>query len=490
MKKKYAALLVFLVAIILVILGFKVSKQFYPNTYYKIYLSDKYLGTIESIDKLNKYIDENEAEIKDKYKVKNVYAPEELKYQKVVTFNKSLISIEDMYKLLKEKSHFSIPGYEYKIEVEGDENIVTVNVLSEDIFKEGIEKVISTFVGENEYNSYKNNSQLEIDTVGIKYNNIYVEGTITYKEKNISVDKTIYTNADDLASFFLYSENKDQSTYTVKLGDTISTISYANEISEEEFLMSNPMFSNQYNLLYPGQIVSIVKLNPQIKVVVEEYAVADLPKKYAIEERHDETKFKGDNTVIQKGENGLERVSQSITIVNGITVDATPISKVELKPAINEIVIKGDKIIPNVGSLYSWLWPTDSGYRLSSRFGYRTDPVYGGRALHGGIDITGLGYGANIYATNNGTVERIRSDAWGLGNHVVINHNNGYYSVYGHMQRFAENLHVGQTVARGQLLGYIGSTGKSTGAHLHFEVHKGCYTCRIDPCSVVDGCRR
>ena len=489
MKKLYATLIVVVVAIILIVLGFKVSKQFYPNTYYKLYLSDKYIGTIDSMDALNEYIDEHETEIKEKYKVKNVYAPEELRYQKVVTFNKNLTPIENMYGLLKDKSQFTVSGYEYKIEIEGDENIVTVNVLSEDIFKDGVEKVIKTFVGENEYESYKNNSQVEIDTTGIRYNNIYVEGTITYKEKNISVGKTIYINSDDLASFFLYSEEKDQKTYTVKQGDTISTISYSNEISEEEFLMSNPKFSNQNNLLYPGQVVSIVKLNPQIKVVVEEYAVADLPKKYAIEERHDETKYKGDNTVIQKGENGLERVSQSITIVNGITVDATPISKVELKPAINEIVIKGDKIIPNVGSLYSWLWPTNSGYRLSSRFGYRTDPVYGGRAHHNGIDITGLGYGANIYATNNGTVEKIASDPWGLGNHVVVNHNNGYWSVYGHMQRFAEGLHVGQTVARGQLLGYIGSTGKSTGAHLHFEVHKGCYTCRIDPCSVVDGCR-
>ncbi len=482
MKKGIAAFIVVIVAAISILLGFNYTKRYSPNTYYKIYLSDEYLGMIENLEDLYKYIDSNNEEIKQKYNVKNVYVPENFKYQKIVTYNNDLTSVEEIYNLIKQKAPFTISAYEYKIDDDG--NILIVNVISEDIFKKGMEKTIETFVGEEEFKSYQEDTQEEVKTTGIKYNNIYIEGTITYKNKHISVDKTIYTTPEDLASFLLYSENKEEKTYTVKSGDTISSISYANEISEEEFLMSNSTFTNSNNLLYPGQIVSIVKLNPQVKVVVEEYAVTDMTKKYAIEERHDETKYKGDNTVIQKGEDGLERVAQNITIVNGVIVDSVPVSKVELKPSINEIVVKGDKIIPNVGSLYSWLWPTDSGYRISSRFGYRTDPVEGGRKHHNGIDISGLGYGANIYASNNGTIEKIISDTWGLGNHVVINHNNGYWTVYAHMQRFGD-IKVGQTVARGQIIGYIGSTGKSTGAHLHFEVHKGCYLCRINPFEVV-----
>jgi len=483
LKKIYAVIIVIITVIISILLGFNVSKKFSPNTYYKIYLKDEYLGTISSLDDLYEYIDSKEIDAKNKYNIDKVYVPEDFKYQKVVTYNNDIIGVENMYEILKEKSSFTISAYEYKIKL--DEDILTINVMDKDIFKDGVEKTINIFVGEEAYTEYKNDTQKEIETTGIKYNNIYVEGEITYKLKNISLSKTIYTNSDDLASFFLYSEDKEQKTYIVKSGDTISSISYENEISEEEFLMSNPKFSNSYNLLYPGQEVSITKLNPQIKVVVEEYAISDMEKKYIVEERHDENKYKGDNEVIQKGENGLERVAQNITIVNGVTIDAINVSKVELKPAVNEIVIKGDKIIPNVGSLYSWLWPTDSGYRISSRFGWRIDPVYGGRAHHNGLDIAGLGYGGNIYASNNGTIEKIRSESWGLGNYVVINHNNGYYTVYGHMQRFADNLQEGQTVARGQVIGYIGSTGKSTGAHLHFEVHKGCYNCRIDPLSVL-----
>lgn len=484
MKKGVAIFIVVLVAIISIVLGFNYKKRYSPNTYYKIYLDDEYLGKIESIDNLYKYVDQQQTEIKEKYNVKNVYVPENFRSQKVVTYDNELTSIEDMYKLLDEKSSFTIPGYEYKIDDNG--TITIVNVTSTDIFKKGTEKVVSTFVGEEGYEAYRNDTQAEIDTTGIKYTNIYIEGTITYKEKNISVSKKIYTNPDDLASFFLYSEEKDEKSYTVKSGDTISSISYANEISEEEFLMSNPKFSNALNLLYPGQEVSIVKLNPQIKVVVQEYSVTDMTKKYATEERHDENRYKGDNEIIQKGEDGLERVAQNVTYVNGIIVDAINVSKVELKPSVSEIVIKGDKIIPNVGSLYSWQIPLDSGYRISGRFGWRTDPVYGGRAHHNGIDIAGLPKGSPIYAVNNGTVQRVVSGNTGLGNYVVINHNNGYWSIYGHMVGHAEGLKEGQTVARGQVIGYIGSTGKSTGVHLHLEIHKGCYLCRIDPLTVID----
>ena len=484
MRKAFAITIVVLVAIVTVLLGFNYKKKYSPNTYYKIYLSDKYLGMIKSMNDLYEYIDLKQASVKEKYKVNKVSVPEEFRFQKVVTYNNDLTDIEEIYNKLNEESSFTISAYEYTIDDDG--NLTTINVISQEVFKDGVEKVISTFVGEQEYNDYKNDTQKQIDSTGIRFNDIYVEGTITYKNKDISLSKKIYTDKDDLASYLLYSENKDEKTYIVKSGDTISSISYENEISEEEFLMSNPKFSNSQNLVYAGQEVSIVKLNPQIKIVVQEYSVSDMIKKYVTEERHDETRFKGDNEVIQKGEDGLERVAQNITIVNGIIVNAINVSKVELKPSVSEIVIKGDKIIPNVGSLYSWLLPVDSGYRISGLYGWRIDPVVGGRAHHNGIDIAGLPVGSNIYAVNNGTIEKVVKGNTGLGNYVVINHNNGYWSVYGHMIRHAEGLQVGQTVARGQIIGYIGSTGKSTGPHLHLEIDKGCYLCRIDPLTIID----
>jgi murein DD-endopeptidase MepM/ murein hydrolase activator NlpD len=107
--------------------------------------------------------------------------------------------------------------------------------------------------------------------------------------------------------------------------------------------------------------------------------------------------------------------------------------------------------------------------RVASGFGYRVDPVYKTVKFHGGLDFAAP-QGTPIYATANGTVKVAGNLGNGYGNHVVVNHGYGYETLYGHMYRI--NVRSGRAVKRGEILGYVGSTGKSTGPHLHYEVHK------------------
>ena len=107
--------------------------------------------------------------------------------------------------------------------------------------------------------------------------------------------------------------------------------------------------------------------------------------------------------------------------------------------------------------------------RIASGFGYRIDPVYKVTKLHAGLDFAAP-IGTPIYATANGTVKEADFNEGGYGNHVVINHGYGYETLYGHMVRM--KARVGQKVKRGEVIGYVGSTGKSTGPHCHYEVHK------------------
>lgn len=107
--------------------------------------------------------------------------------------------------------------------------------------------------------------------------------------------------------------------------------------------------------------------------------------------------------------------------------------------------------------------------RVASGFGYRIDPVYKTVKFHGGLDFAAP-QGTPIYATANGTVKVAGNLGNGYGNHVVVNHGYGYETLYGHMFRI--NVRPGRSVKRGEILGYVGSTGKSTGPHLHYEVHK------------------
>ncbi|HEY4148906.1 MAG TPA: M23 family metallopeptidase [Chitinophagaceae bacterium] len=107
--------------------------------------------------------------------------------------------------------------------------------------------------------------------------------------------------------------------------------------------------------------------------------------------------------------------------------------------------------------------------RIASGFGYRVDPVYKTVKMHAGLDFAAP-QGTPIYATANGTVSVAGNTANGYGNHVVINHGYGYETLYGHMVRV--KVHAGQKVKRGEIIGWVGSTGKSTGPHCHYEVHK------------------
>ena len=107
--------------------------------------------------------------------------------------------------------------------------------------------------------------------------------------------------------------------------------------------------------------------------------------------------------------------------------------------------------------------------RMASGFGYRLDPFYHTFTFHGGMDFTAE-TGTEVYATGDGRVVKRQSDAWGYGNHIIVNHGHGYTTVYAHLSRFA--VGNGTKVKRGQLIGYVGSTGRSTGPHLHYEVRR------------------
>jgi murein DD-endopeptidase MepM/ murein hydrolase activator NlpD len=114
--------------------------------------------------------------------------------------------------------------------------------------------------------------------------------------------------------------------------------------------------------------------------------------------------------------------------------------------------------------------------RIASGFGFRIDPVYKTTKMHAGLDFAAP-QGTPIYATANGTVTTGGNTGNGYGNHVIINHGYGYETLYGHMVKV--KVGPGTKVKRGEVIGWVGSTGKSTGPHCHYEVHKGGQ--KIDP---------
>jgi len=107
--------------------------------------------------------------------------------------------------------------------------------------------------------------------------------------------------------------------------------------------------------------------------------------------------------------------------------------------------------------------------QMASGFGYRTDPFTKARKMHEGMDFTAK-TGTPIYATGDGVVAKADNSLSGYGNHIEISHGFGYLTLYAHLSKY--NVRHGQRVKRGDIIGYVGSTGRSQAPHLHYEVHK------------------
>lgn len=138
------------------------------------------------------------------------------------------------------------------------------------------------------------------------------------------------------------------------------------------------------------------------------------------------------------------------------------LSNAEYEEKLAKLALQGQ----NPPSSATWITPV-SGYTITSPFGMRVHPVYKYQLMHNGIDMA-CPSGAPIYATRAGTVTRAAYQAGGAGYYVSLNHGDGFGSIYMHMTNYV--VSAGQTVTAGQLIGYVGSTGVSTGPHLHFGV--------------------
>ena len=455
-----------------------------PNTLYEVYLDGKSIGVVKSKKELEDYIDLQNSKYKEDYSVNRIYSPNGLAVEKILTYDKDISDVSSVYDKIQEEKPFTISGYQITIDYTSDKKetdketeevkseIIKLYVTDNEVFDEAVITLFKTFVGSEAYEAYVNETQEKITTTGTYIDNIYIGNNLTIKKMNIPVTEKIYSDSDELTQFLLFGKKNKKSKYLVKTGDTIETVAFKNKISTEEFLISNPNFTSSKSLLFPGQEVVIGITDPQIEVVVKESVVKDVKNKFQTIERYDSTKQVGDDEIVQKGENGLDRVSQKVERVNGTITVITPVSKEELKPKTDRIIVYGQKQVSGVGSTKSWGWPTRSGYTISSPYGYRLNPFTRYRELHYGLDISGTGYNSPIYAPNNGTITTATYH-YSYGNYIVINHNNGYYTLYAHMSKFAKGIKVGVNVSRGQVIGYVGQSGSATGPHLHYEAWRG-----------------
>lgn len=447
--------------------GFKLTTNKEPVEVYNIYLDGEKIGTVKSKEEFEKYINTQEEKLKQKYNVSKIYTPKGVEIKKVVTYKNNFDSNEKIYNLLVKEQNFTVKGIIIEItkeetsENDKEKKTTTeiINVTSKDIFDKAIVNIIKAFLDEKEYNAFMEGTQTPIVDTGSIIESIYLKENITYKEGYISTDEEIFTDEGELTKYLMYGTTKEQNTYIVKDGDTIESIANANKLNTKEFLIANPEFTSVNNLLYTSQKVNVGLINPIISVVVEKHAVAEEVAKYATDIKYDSELVIGYSYVERPGENGLDRVTRKYQYINGQVADVALVSSVEIKPSVSQILVKGERYVPNVADLSYWAWPTSTPYTITTGYEYRWG------SFHAAIDIY-VGWGSPIYAANNGTVEAVstscvRGDTscnGGRGNYVIINHNiSGYYTQYMHLA--TAYVKPGQVVSRGQRIAAMGNTG-------------------------------
>ena len=250
---------------------------------------------------------------------------------------------------------------------------------------------------------------------------------------------------------------EEATVYTVKRKDTLWDIAIDHNMEIEDILRLNPHIEE---VIRPGDELTLSIPTPILGVETREVIVfkQDIP--YEIEEKEDDSLFEGRRSVIQKGIHGEKEVEAELVRINGIEADREVINEMVLAEPRVQTERVGIKPLPPRHGTGIFQRPVQG--RISSRFGMRW-----GR-MHNGLDVA-ANTGTPIYAADGGEV----IFAGWLGDYgylVRIHHDNEYVTYYAHCSQIL--VRNGQRVAKGETIARIGSTGRSTGPHLHFEIRK------------------
>ena len=250
-------------------------------------------------------------------------------------------------------------------------------------------------------------------------------------------------------------------TYTAAEGDTVQTVLDATGVAWDSLAALNPDLTGTDQELASGTEVITGVQSPnllQVKVIRRESYTSEIPYD-TVETQSSEYDF-GETVVTSAGQNGLQEITQDITYIDGVQTEISTVSVETLQEPVSEYVTKGTHLKSGMTANYGsgeWMWPVPQ-YTYVSRWM---------SSFHKGADICAA-YGTPIYASDSGVVVTAGYH-YSYGNYVVIDHGNGWTTLYGHMS--ALGCSSGQAVERGEVIGYVGSTGNSTGNHCHFEMH-------------------
>ena len=294
--------------------------------------------------------------------------------------------------------------------------------------------------------------------------------------KEVTLENGIYFNDSFQDEADVENElsgvQQQEKIYTVQAGDTLWSIAQKNDLTFRELCELNTSFKDgaltENSNIQAGDQLIVTKQEAMLEVRITKVETWQEEIPYSTETSKSNEYTVGTKKTVQTGVNGLRQITaQRVYNTDGIQLSQKILSTEVVQEPVAEKIVEGTKKVTSSTAYITgsgqFIWPVP-GYRYCSRW-------YGGN--HKGVDICAAA-GTPIYASAGGTVTKAGYNKAGAGTgygySIIISHGNGYTTVYAHCLSLA--VHSGQTVKQGQLIGYVGSTGRSSGNHCHFEIRR------------------
>lgn len=421
------------------------------STVYHVYIKGENVGTVSEKAVVEKVINEKVERAENYYSNYSFTSANEITYIPEQVFQ-PVYNNEIVVEKVNEQ--LSVVAEAVAVKVDG-KSAVYVN--SQQEAEEVVHQLKLRYVSEQMLNELGTNKDEIVPEIGETIIlDVHLSGKVSYLEEKtyprniLSVEKAVE---------YLQKGTLEPKKHIIAEGDILGRIANTYGLSLSEILKLNPSITEDTVLAIGDELV-VMAYKPLVTVIVEEKTNRKEELDFKTEVIKDENMYKGDSKVKQEGKKGEKNVIFKSIKENGEVIRTEVLNETVISEPVNKVILKGTKVIPSRGT-GDLAWPAVGGY-ISSSMGYRW-----GR-MHKGIDIAGPS-NRTIKAADNGTIEFAGWDG-AYGNKVVINHNNGMKTIYGHLASIS--VKRGQTVERGKKIGVMGSTGRSTGTHLHFEVYK------------------
>ena len=371
-----------------------------------------------------------------------------------------------------------ILGYEYTLDGEGTydfaltepENITPTAQFETYLFdqigevmKNYVLTVNGEFIGAAQDRAVLDGVLEQVKSAYVTENTVSSEfvGTVSISHKYTASD----VNQDASAMLTALTANTNgQTVYEVQKGDTFMQIALDNGMTVSEMEALNP--DVDINKIYIGQLLNVKEEIPFLSVKTVDNVTYTESIDCPVVEVEDDTMFQGQTKVLDAGTPGEQVVNADIAYLNGVEQERTILSTEVTREATNKVVAVGTKVRPSWYPTGSYIWPVYG--TITSSFGYRS--VFGSYSYHDGLDIAAP-YGTTIKASDGGTVVWSGTGTggyWSFGKYVVIDHGNGVRTIYAHCSSLL--VSTGDHVYQGQAIAKVGSTGRSSGNHCHFEM--------------------